>query len=298
MLLVVSVALVSFAAGWWLGRRGADRQAEPKPAAVAARPAVEPEPQPPEFEIPPTETPPALPPAERRAIPPLIGEAKVALVIDDLGRRVADVTELEALGVPLSYGVLPFESRTSQVIAELRRHDAEFLVHLPMEARNGANPGPGALARTMTRAELAQATRWALDAVTGAAGVNNHMGSAVMSDRETLAPVLEILAERGLFFLDSRTAPDTVGYRSALELGIPAAERQVFLDPEAGEETVREQFHRLLGLAGKNGAAIAIGHPHAATIAVLSEEVPRALRAGYEFVPVSYLLDRRQAGLE
>jgi polysaccharide deacetylase 2 family uncharacterized protein YibQ len=78
----------------------------------------------------------------------------------------------------------------------------------------------------------------------------------------------------------------------ALELGLAAAERHVFLDPDPSPAEIATQFHRLLALAREQGAAIAIGHPHPATLAMLEAEVPRARALGYEFVPVSYLLDR------
>jgi polysaccharide deacetylase 2 family uncharacterized protein YibQ len=44
--------------------------------------------------------------------------------------------------------------------------------------------------------------------------------------------------------------------------------------------------------------AIAIAHPHPATLEVLAREIPRAKAAGYEFVPVSYLVDRRDVAAE
>ena len=57
---------------------------------------------------------------------------------------------------------------------------------------------------------------------------------------------------------------------------------------------VAAQFARLLARARVRGAAIAIGHPHPATLAVLAEEIPRAVADGFEFVPVSYLLERSE----
>jgi polysaccharide deacetylase 2 family uncharacterized protein YibQ len=232
------------------------------------------------------------PPLPLELGPLLPGEgARVAVVIDDLGRRVQDVVELSALGVPLSFAVLPFESRTAEVVAELERRGAEVLLHLPMEARNGANPGPGALTAEMSSEELVAATRWALEAVAPATGVNNHMGSGLTGDADTMRTVLEVLAERELFYLDSRTAADSVGYRTARELGLPAVERQVFLDAEVSPDAIRFQFRRLLDEARRRGSAVAIGHPHRETIAVLSEVVPEARAAGYVFVPASSLLE-------
>jgi len=217
---------------------------------------------------------------------------RVALVIDDLGRSVDDLRLLAALGVPVTYAVLPFETETPAVVAELRRLHAEFLLHLPMEPKNHGNPGPGALLERMTDDELRQRTIAALQAVPGAVGMNNHMGSLLSSEEGPMNTVLAVIGERRLFYLDSRTSGGSVGYKVATELGIPAAERQIFLDDDPSPETIRAQFQHLLDLARTRGAAIAIGHPHPTTLAVLMSEVPKAKAAGYDFVPVSYLLTR------
>jgi polysaccharide deacetylase 2 family uncharacterized protein YibQ len=216
----------------------------------------------------------------------------VALVIDDLGRRVEDVDELRALGIELSYAVLPFEARTAEVVARLRDAGAEILVHLPMEPDGLADPGPGALLRGMDEAELARRTAEALDAVQGAVGVNNHMGSALSADDRAMSVILERVHDRELFYLDSRTSAGSVGFDQARRAGMPAARRDVFLDGVLDPAAIREQFRRLLQVALEEGAAIAIGHPHAETLEVLREEVPKAAALGYRFVPVSYVLER------
>jgi uncharacterized protein len=218
--------------------------------------------------------------------------ARLAIVIDDLGRDTADLAALGRLGVPITYAVLPFEEHTPEVVAELRRQGAEILLHLPMEAQGGNDPGPGALLYGMDAEELERRTTAALAAVPGASGVNNHMGSRLSADEGSMRAILGVLAQRNLFFLDSRTSAKSVGFRLASTLGVPAAERQVFLDTEPRPEAIRVQFARLLSVAHQRGSAIAIGHPFAETLAALAEEVPRAKAAGYQFVPVSYLLDR------
>jgi polysaccharide deacetylase 2 family uncharacterized protein YibQ len=223
------------------------------------------------------------------------GGARVALVIDDLGRSLAEVDALERLGVPLTYAVLPYETQTAEVTAALLRHGEEVLCHLPMEPRAGADPGPGALRLGMSPDEIRRSTLAALRAVPGAVGVNNHMGSGLSADPPSMGAILAVLAAHGLFFLDSRTSAQSVGYQLAAALGVPAAERQVFLDDDPSPRAVRGEFLRLLELARGRGEAIAIGHPHPATLAALAEEVPRAKALGYRFVRVSALLDRPRA---
>lgn len=225
------------------------------------------------------------------AAPATVSGVRLALVIDDLGRSLDDLATLERLGIPLTYAVLPFESRTAQVVTALTTGKREVLCHLPMEAETGANPGDGALVSGMGADELAAATAHALDAVPGAAGANNHMGSRLTADPDAMRAILGVVKERKLFFLDSRTSAESVGYRTARSLGVAAAERQVFLDRDPAPEAIDRELARWLEVARERGAAIAIGHPHSATFEALAREVPRARAAGYEFVPVSFLLD-------
>ncbi len=214
------------------------------------------------------------------------------MVVDDLGRSLDEVSALDELAVPLSYSVLPYEARTAEVVARLRGEHREILCHLPMQPANGHNPGPGALSESMGVDALAAATRAALARVPGAVGANNHMGSGLTTDRAAMGAILDVLQRQGLFFLDSRTSAESVGYPLARSLGLPTAERDVFLDNDPDPAAIRRQFARLLERSRERGGAIAIAHPHPGTLAVLREEVPRARSEGFVFVPVSFLLDR------
>lgn len=294
-----AAALALTAAVWWLWQGGspvggrlaaalggasATAGMQPAPPPNDGAPAAsEPEPGSAEAVEPPAAAPDPPPPA-----PP--GGAAIALVVDDLGRSLDEVRDLAALDVPLTYAVLPFETRTAEVVAALAASGAEMLLHLPMEGRGGADPGPGALSAAMSGEQLAAGTRSALAAVPGAVGVNNHMGSVLTADRAAMRRVLAEVGGRGLYFLDSRTSAESVAFRTARELGLPAAERHVFLDPDPDPEAIRAQFRRLLALAAERGTAIAIGHPYPATRAVLAEELPAALALGYRFVPLSELV--------
>lgn len=297
---LVLAGAVVFAAGLYLGRGAAPwRGLTSAVASTPSRPPASPVAAAPRPTREPAAPPPSAAPATAQAGPEATADpipapstgARVGLVIDDLGRSLQDLDTLAALGVPLSYAVLPFESMTPRVVATLRERRAEILLHLPMEPRGAQNPGPGALREGMSAEEIRSGTRAALEAVPGAVGVNNHMGSEMSADADALRALLGVVAERKLFFLDSRTSPESRGYALALELGVPAAQRQVFLDDDPRETALAGEWNRLLALARERGAAVAIGHPHPQTLALLAREIPRARRLGYEFVPVSYLLD-------
>lgn len=282
---IVLLGLGLFVAGVWVGSRLRPAPPEAPAETAVETPVVTPEPprvprRQPRVEM---GSPAALPSGEH---------ARIALVIDDLGRSVRDLEALEALAVSMTVAVLPFESRTREVVSEISRRGWEMLLHLPMEPQSGADPGLGALTASMSSDEIRQATRAALAAVPGAVGVNNHMGSILSTNQSAMSAVLEVVGADGLFYLDSRTSADSVGYQRAVELGVPATERQVFLDGDPVSEAIEEQFDRLLSVARERGAAVAIGHPHRATLEVLARRIPQAAAMGYEFVPVSFLLDR------
>lgn len=229
-------------------------------------------------------------PATMPTAPP--GSApRVAVVIDDLGRSVEEIERFASLGIPLSYSVLPFETRTGDVVRWLRDRGEEILCHLPMEPEGGSDPGPGALYRSMTPGELVAATQHAIAQVPGAVGANNHMGSKLSSEPRAMRAVLGVLHDRGLFYLDSRTTAATVGYDEARSLGMPAARRHVFLDNDRDPQAIRNQLAALLARAAKHGSAIGIAHPYPETVDVLAAEVEAAIARGFRFVPASSLTD-------
>jgi len=117
-----------------------------------------------------------------------------------------------------------------------------------------------------------------------AIGVNNHQGSRATADPALMAALMPALYQHGLFFIDSRTTSATVAYVAAERSGVRAASRKVFLDDTPTREAVLQQLDLAARDAQRDGSAIAIGHPHPATIAALSEGVPRLESRGVRLV--------------
>jgi polysaccharide deacetylase 2 family uncharacterized protein YibQ len=122
-----------------------------------------------------------------------------------------------------------------------------------------------------------------------AAGVNNHQGSRATADPALMEALMPELRQRGLFFIDSRTSAATVAYQAAEHSGVRAASRKVFLDDTATREAVLAQLELAARDAQHDGSAIAIGHPHPATIAALAEGVPALEARGIRIVFASEL---------
>jgi polysaccharide deacetylase 2 family uncharacterized protein YibQ len=226
----------------------------------------------------------------KRKIPP---KGRVAIVIDDLGqdRRVA--RDFLGLEVPLSFSIIPFTPHSREVAREASRRGMDVLLHLPMEPKDypEQNPGRAGLLTTMRKRQILSQLAKNLSDVPHVTGVNNHMGSKFTEDSERMRYVLEDLRRRGLFFLDSRTTPRTVGFRIAQELGLKSAERNVFLDNDRDVVRIKARIAELIDLSLKNGGAIGIGHPYPETLQAIREALPSLKENGVQLVPVSSLLE-------
>jgi uncharacterized protein len=150
-------------------------------------------------------------------------------------------------------------------------------------------PGPGVVLRSDSDDAIEHTVIQDLASVPGAVGVNNHMGSAATADPRVMRAVVRVLAQKGLFFLDSRTTEATVARRVADEAAVPAVSRRVFLDAVPTASAIERAYRDLLVKARKDGSALAIGHPHPATLELLERELPRLRAEGVELVSVSRL---------
>lgn len=227
---------------------------------------------------------------QRKAPPTTI--PKVAIVIDDVGYDGRLARKFLEIKGALSFSVLPGSTYSKSISRKVQEAGRDLLLHLPMEPKGypDVNPGVGALMTKMTEVELVQTLRKNLDSLSNVKGVNNHMGSKFCENEQKLQPVMKELKRRGLFFLDSRTTSGTRAYKVAQELGVPSAERNVFLDNIQSPPAIRGQLKRLMKMARLKGAAIGIAHPHEATLKVLRVEIPKLPATGVELVPVSQLV--------
>ena len=142
----------------------------------------------------------------------------------------------------------------------------------------------------MTAAEVRQQVEKDLSSLGPISGVNNHMGSLATADPKLMEEVLSALKEKHLFFVDSMTSPNSVAFKTARELGIDAARRDVFLDNESKPEYIKGQIRELIQKSLKNGRAIGIGHDRPETLAVIKEMLPEFEKAGVSLVPVSRMV--------
>jgi len=220
-------------------------------------------------------------------------EPRVAILIDDLGNDRAALERIASWPEPVAGAVLPGLPGSASAARALSESGKEVLLHLPMEPEGypRVRPGPGVVLRSQSDDQIAALLDRDLATVPGAVGINNHMGSAATADPRVMRVVASVLKRRGLFFVDSRTTGSTVARDAAQAAGVPSASRRVFLDDVTTEAAVERSLDDLVRRATEEGAALAIGHPHPATLAVLERELPRLEERGVRLVRVKDLVE-------
>jgi polysaccharide deacetylase 2 family uncharacterized protein YibQ len=199
----------------------------------------------------------------------------IAMVIDDLGGDPASTKRAIALPRPVTLAFLPYPPATPALAAAGAKAGHEIIVHVPMQADNGAYPGLEALETVLTADEIANRLETSLSRVPFAIGINNHMGSRFTADAVALEPVMRVLKAHHLFFFDSRTTAETKVAQVAARAGVPSAERDVFLDDVQTADAVASELDKADRLARTNGVVLVIGHPHKVTLGVLEDWLAR-----------------------
>ncbi|MFY0699445.1 MAG: divergent polysaccharide deacetylase family protein [Bermanella sp.] len=201
--------------------------------------------------------------------------ARLAIVIDDLGNSLHAGLNAIALPGDVTFAVMPHRKHSKRLAERAARLGKEVILHAPMSNINGLKLGPGALHASLSEREFKSKLTYSLESIPFATGMNNHMGSQLTTNPVAMMWVMEVLTDKQLFFLDSRTSAKSVGFITAQTMGLPSASRDIFLDNETDIEHIHLQFKKAITVAEQYGSAIAIGHPYKTTLAYLEHVLPQ-----------------------
>ncbi|MDD5723684.1 MAG: divergent polysaccharide deacetylase family protein [Syntrophales bacterium] len=221
------------------------------------------------------------------------GGNRVAFVIDDMGYDVSILEEILAIDVPITISILPHLPYSVTVAREAHRSGREVLLHLPMEPYGypERRPGNGALLLRMDDNELVNQLEEDIRSVPHISGVNNHMGSRFMEDKEKVTLVLQYLKKKDLFFLDSLTTKDSKGLLVAGRIGLPHAGRDIFLDNDCDFEEAVDILHHIVEKKDLWKTIIIIGHSHESTVRAIGEARSLFRDNDIRIVPLSDLIE-------
>lgn len=217
----------------------------------------------------------------------------ISIIIDDIGyRRVEDFQALDLPG-PLAFAIMPHSPHAVVISRLADKHGKDVLLHLPMQAVESDKNrflGPGALTMDMNRRQFVKTLADDLHSFPNIIGINNHMGSLLTQQPGFMEWLMHFMKGSGKFYLDSVTTSDSVAGGIARENRVPYLRRDIFLDDVQDASYVEAQFDALIATAKRKGHAIAIGHPHPETLAVLARRLPELYRRGVILVSLRQML--------
>ena len=217
----------------------------------------------------------------------------VSIVLDDMGLNQLHSDWAVSLKAPLTLSFLPYAKDLANQTQSARAQGHELLIHLPMEPRGAADPGPGALMVNMDQMEIKKLLARALYAFPGAIGVNNHMGSLFTADYRAMSIVLMQIKSSGQLFLDSLTTSNSLVGQLGDKLNVPVVSRDVFLDDIDKEDEIVRRLREVERVALDKGTAIAIGHPRLTTLRVLEKWLANLAEKKIRLAPLSAVAKKR-----
>ncbi|EPJ44877.1 MAG: hypothetical protein OFPII_31560 [Osedax symbiont Rs1] len=218
--------------------------------------------------------------------------AKLVILIDDMGHSLS--LNIAALNLPgaLSFAFLPHTSHSKKLAKIAQASGKDVLLHAPMENIYNLPLGRGAMTSSMSEADFKSTLEKNIAAIPSLIGVNNHMGSKLTALNLQMRWTMEVVKEKGLFFLDSKTTSKSVAWQQAKNAGIAGLKRDIFLDHDLNLTAINRQYQRAIALAKRRGYAVVIAHPHAITIKFLQQRLGQLKAQNVQLVSVSAMINQ------
>lgn len=215
----------------------------------------------------------------------------LSIVIDDWGRDLEQLRKFLLIDGELTFALLPQAIHSPQSYELILAAKKELLLHLPMMPLQADKISDEKLVLSKGQ-NIANIMQGLLKQYPNISGISNHMGSAFSRDTEAVSELMKSLKGTGLFFLDSKTSPETQFCQVAKLPNVSCLTRDFFLDDQPEKNLIASQVSALFNLARQRGFAIAIGHPFDETLEVLNNQLKGS---NFRLVPVSHLLMNTKA---
>lgn len=214
---------------------------------------------------------------------------RIAIVINGLGTDSALTQDaLDRMPPEITFAFLPYVADLQKYVDAAREKKHEVLLAIPMEPlgfpRN--DPGPYALLTQGGEKNL-QRLQWILNHARGYVGVTNYMGSLFTTSTADLEPILAIVREKGLLYLDINESINSLAGELARERGIPTAATGISLHEELNRASIDLRLTQLEAEAKRAGIAIATTNPSPLVFERLLSWAEELKEKGISLVPLS-----------
>lgn len=230
--------------------------------------------------------------------PNTAGHPKIALVIGGLGiSEKATAAALAGLPAGVTLAFAPYMSDAPRWVGEARKTGHEVLLEVPMEPFDfpDSDPGPHTLRSGAAEDSNTERLVWALTRFTGYTGVTNLLGGRLLSDPDSLEPVMTYLARRGLLFFDNGSATHSAAPDVAGRVGTSFAQSTVTIDSIQTAMEIDRELSELENQARAHGSAAGTGFIYPVTIQRVAQWAQGLSGRGLVLVPASDIVAQSKA---
>jgi len=198
---------------------------------------------------------------------------RLVIIIDDVHTR-QQLQAIQALPFPVNPSIFPPYTLAPNT-PKLAMHAPHYMIHLPMESGNAKFDRQSKTLRTgFDKEQMRHRIHELRRLFPRARYINNHTGSKFTCDVRAMGMLYDVMREEGFIFIDSRTTSKSKVGKIAHAYGDDYVARDIFLDNVKSVDAIHVQLEKAVGLAKRNGYAIAIGHPHKTTMQALMSAKP------------------------
>jgi len=191
----------------------------------------------------------------------------IVIIMDDISSQ-KEIDELKSLDLNITPSIFPC-TKTHKDTPAIASKLKYYMVHTPMQAFNYAHPEIGTLKVSDSLDEIDKAILAIHKDFPKLIAINNHTGSEFTSDLKAMDRLFCVLKKYKINFIDSKTAPHTLGKEMGKIYGMRVYNRDVFLDNIPDKNYILDQLKKAVKKAKKSGLCIAICHPRAKTFKAL-----------------------------
>ena len=229
----------------------------------------------------------------RRSAPVPDGVARVVIVVGGLGlSQTGTQSALDTLPEDITLAFAPYGSSLQRWVGKAREAGHEVLLQVPLEPMDypEVNPGEHTLLASGGAANR-QDLEWVLGRMTSYTGVMNHMGARFTGDEHALVPFLGEIGERGLFYLDDGSSPESLAAKIGSALDVPVLTADRVVDRDRAPQAIERELMALEAIAHTRGVAIGVASAFPASVETIARWALEAQARGIVLVPASAAVD-------
>jgi len=194
---------------------------------------------------------------------------KLVIILDDVSFNY-EVKEIKQIPFKITPSFFP-PTKIHPNTPIYAKEFTDYMVHVPMQAINYPHPEPNTMAIKWSYKQVKNKINQIHKLFPNAKFINNHTGSEFTANLQSMGKLFKILKKDNLGFVDSKTTHYSKAKNVEIIYNIPFYSRDIFLDNKQNIKYIQNQLKKAVKIAKKRGYAIAIGHPHPATIQALKK---------------------------